>query len=434
MSLPKYPRYKDSGVEWLGEVPDHWKITRVRHACECLDGRRIPLNAVERHERAGEVPYWGANNIVDYIDSYLFNEDLVLLGEDGAPFFDRSRPVAFFVQGPVWPNNHIHVLRPYEIGAGPFIMFSLNATDYSQFIDGSTRDKLTQSSMNEIPLPWPPQVERKMIVTFLNRETAKIEALISEQQRLIELLNEKRQAVTSHAVTRGLNPDAPMKPSGVEWLGDVPAHWDITALKRVATVRTGVAKGKDYGTRRTVTVPYLRVANVQDGYLNLTEVSTMEIPVEELDRYRLRSGDVLMNEGGDFDKLGRGHVWEGQIDPCITQNHVFAVRPEAVSSTWLNTITSSDYGQFYFMTRAKQSTNLASISSTNLMDLPVLLPPVAEQEEIQAFIRRQTVAFDSLIAEAERAIALLQECRSALISAAVTGKIDVRGLAQAEAA
>ena len=218
-----------------------------------------------------------------------------------------------------------------------------------------------------------------------------------------------------------------MKPSGIEWLGDVPEHWEVIALKRIADVQTGVAKGKDHGNRNTITVPYLRVANVQDGYLDLETVATMDIPAEDLQRYALQPGDVLMNEGGDFDKLGRGHVWDGQIDPCITQNHVFAVRPRNVTSAWLNAITGSDFAQFYFMTRSKQSTNLASISSTNLMELPVVLPPESEQKSILMFIADQSARFDTLKTEAQRAIDLLQERRTALISAAVTGQIDVRG-------
>ncbi|MCY3016174.1 MAG: type I restriction endonuclease subunit S, partial [Planctomycetota bacterium] len=177
----------------------------------------------------------------------------------------------------------------------------------------------------------------------------------------------------------------------------------------------------------TISVPYLRVANVQDGYLNLDEVVSMEIPADDLVRYSLRAGDVLMNEGGDFDKLGRGCVWDGRLDPCITQNHVFAVRPRRVSSAWLSTVTGSGYAQFYFMTRSKQSTNLASISSTNLMELPVVVPPDDEQQAIVRFTAERRASFNGLTAEANHAIALLQERRSALISAAVTGQIDVRG-------
>lgn len=214
------------------------------------------------------------------------------------------------------------------------------------------------------------------------------------------------------------------KDSGVAWLGEVPAHWDVIALKRIADVQTGVAKGKDNGSRTTITVPYLRVANVQDGYLDLETVATIEIPPEDLKRYALRPGDVLMNEGGDFDKLGRGHVWDGQIDPCIAQNHVFAVRPRDVSSAWLNAVTGSDFAQFYFMTRSKQSTNLASIASTNLMELPVILPPSTEQIAISAFLDHETAKIDALVAEQQRLVELLKEKRQAVISHAVATGLD----------
>jgi len=210
------------------------------------------------------------------------------------------------------------------------------------------------------------------------------------------------------------------KDSGVAWLGEVPGHWTVVPLKFVAKVQTGVAKGKDNSGRATIQVPYMRVANVQDGFLDLNSVAEIEIPVDDLPRYRLQKGDVLMNEGGDFDKLGRGHIWDASISPCIHQNHVFAVRPHGVGPTWLNAITGSQYAQFYFMTRSKQSTNLASISSTNLMELPVVLPPVVEQTQIAAFLDRETAKIDALVAEQRRLMELLKEKRQAVISHAVT--------------
>lgn len=210
------------------------------------------------------------------------------------------------------------------------------------------------------------------------------------------------------------------KNSGVEWLGEVPVHWKIKRLKFVASVQTGVAKGKDNAGKAIIEVPYLRVANVQDGYLALEDIARIEIPADDLARYRLQSGDVLMNEGGDFDKLGRGHIWKGEITDCIHQNHVFAVRPTAVCSEWLNKVSSSYYAQFYFMTRSKQSTNLASISSTNIMELPLVLPPDDEQQSILHFLNRETGKIDALIAEQEKLLYLLAEKRQSTISHAVT--------------
>ncbi len=216
------------------------------------------------------------------------------------------------------------------------------------------------------------------------------------------------------------------KGSGVTWLGDVPAHWQVKRLKFIGRIQTGIVKGKDNADKQTIQVPYLRVANVHYGYLDLEDAATIDIPCEDLPRYLLQPGDVLMNEGGDFDKLGRGHVWNGEIDPCIHQNHVFAVRPSKVISHWLNTFTGSNAAQFHFMGRSKQSTNLASISSTNVMELPVPVPAEAEQLEILKILGQQSLRLDTLIIKTERSIELLKERRSALITAAVTGQIDLR--------
>jgi type I restriction enzyme S subunit len=220
-----------------------------------------------------------------------------------------------------------------------------------------------------------------------------------------------------------------MKESGVKWLGVVPAHWEVARLKHVATVRGGVAKGRNLGDSPTVTLPYLRVANVQDGYIDLTEVAEIEVAVSEVERYSLRKGDVLMNEGGDNDKLGRGDVWNGEIHPCLHQNHVFAVRPSRIVSEWLALLTSSDYAKRFFESRAKQTTNLASISSSNLSELPVLLPPEREQRELLTKVAGRLGPLESAVSRAKAMVELAKEHRSALIAAAVTGKIDVREVA-----
>jgi type I restriction enzyme S subunit len=444
MTLPRYERYKDSGVEWLAQIPSHWTVKRLRFVAE--------LNPSK-----SEVSHLAPETEVSFLP-------METIGEDGSLELDRVRPLAdvqtgytFFRDGDVT----IAKITPcFENGKGAAMRDLCNGIGFGTTELIVTRPKETQTTstylhwlftsrpfrkageafmygaggqkrvpddfVRDFAIGFPPLPEQRHIVTFLDLETAKIDALVEEQKRLVELLKEKRQAVISLAVTKGLNPDAPMKDSGVAWLGEVPAHWDVCRLKAVAHVQTGIAKGKDNVGRNVVAVPYLRVANVQDGYLDLDDVSNIEIPEDDLERYRLRAGDVLMNEGGDFDKLGRGHVWDGSIDPCIHQNHVFAVRPFGVSPHWLNMLTSSDYAQFYFMLRSKQSTNLASISSTNLMELPVVVPPPEEQGDLLASISAQAAAIDRLIDDAGAASKLLLERRSALISAAVTGKIDVR--------
>lgn len=295
----------------------------------------------------------------------------------------------------------------------------------------TTPEFLVNIGMKDIPtlrIPLPAAQEQAQIARFLDHETARIDALIEEQQRLIELLKEKRQAVISHAVTKGLDPTAPMKDSGVEWLGEVPVHWDVGTLRWYATIQGGVAKGKDYEGRETVVMPYLRVANVQNGYVDLAEVKEIAVLESEVERYRLRAGDVLMNEGGDNDKLGRGTVWQAQIDPCLHQNHVFAIRPNGLlNAEWLATFTQSEQARTYFFLNSKQSTNLASISASNVMSLALPIPSVSEQQQIIAYLEEDRSSHEQLTEVAISTVELLQERRSALISAAVTGKIDVRG-------
>ena len=200
--------------------------------------------------------------------------------------------------------------------------------------------------------------------------------------------------------------------------------WPRTRLKFVAQVQGGLALGKNYGPTSLVEYPYLRVANVQDGYLDLAEVATVFVPETEAARSLLAVGDVLMNEGGDADKLGRGCVWQGQIRPCLHQNHVFAVRPRGIAPEWLSAWTSGPQAKAYFESRAKQATNLASISATNIREMPISVPPLPIQRAIAAYLDCETAQIDALVAAKERWVELLAEKRRALITRAVTCGLD----------
>lgn len=450
MSFPRYPKYKASGVEWIGEVPAHWEVVKLRHLVSKIEQGWSPQcegEPVTSSDQWGVLKVGCVNGGVfdpaenkalpaglaaqpdlgirrgDILISRANTRDLV--GSVAVPEADHPRLMLC---------DKLYRLRLREKATSAFVQRLLQSSSSRSRIElaasgaSASMVNISQEVVLQMECAMPSMSEQVAIAAFLDRETAKIDALVAEQQRLIELLKEKRQAVISHAVTKGLDPNAKMKPSGIEWLGDVPAHWEVKRLRQVAEIRTGVAKGKDLGGVEALEVPYLRVANVQDGFVVLDEVATMPVPKADLARLSLRRGDVLMNEGGDFDKLGRGCVWDGQINPCITQNHVFAVRPHSASSEWVSMFTCSQAAQFFFMSMAKQSTNLASISSSNLMELPLPIPERGEQLRIVKAVEVMKSESDQLVAEAERAITLLQERRTALISAAVTGQIDVRSI------
>jgi type I restriction enzyme S subunit len=292
---------------------------------------------------------------------------------------------------------------------------------------GSTVESLESDLVGETEIAVPPLPQQRAIADYLDRETARLDALVAAKERVLGLLAEKRRALITRAVTHGLDPRAPLRDSGIPWLGEIPLHWGATRLKFVAEVRGGLTLGKRYGTADLVELPYLRVANVQDGHLDLSDVATVLAPPAEAATCMLEAGDVLMNEGGDADKLGRGCVWRGEIAPCLHQNHVFAVRPRRVLSDWLNTWTSTDGAKAFFECRAKQSTNLASISATNINELPIPLPPPGEQRAIVDQVNSELAKLAELRAATERTTALLKERRAALIAAAVAGRIDVGG-------
>ena len=445
MSLPKYPEYKDSGVEWVGCVPVHWPVLKVKAFTEFCGGGTPSRDNLAYWN--GDIPWvspkdmkseriTGAEECITSEGLFNSTSSIVAVGRllmvVRSGILKHTIPVAIN-DVPVALNQDMKALSfSAHLATSEFFLRWVQGLNDVLLLawakQGATVESIEHSYLAETAVPLPPLIEQNAITTFLDRETAKIDALIAEQEKLLALLAEKRQATISHAVTRGLDPNAPMKDSGIPWLGQVPAHWEVVRLKFVASVQTGIAKGKDVAGKNTVEVPYLRVANVQDGFLKLDDIATIEVEPEQVERYRLLDGDVMMNEGGDFDKLGRGAIWNGEIEDCIHQNHVFAVRPNGVRPAWLNQITSSQYAQFYFMGRSKQSTNLASISSTNIMELPVVLPPDDEQSAIIDWVNAETNRFDRLEAEVNQASNLLKERRSALISAAVTGKIDVRGV------
>ena len=216
------------------------------------------------------------------------------------------------------------------------------------------------------------------------------------------------------------------KESGVEWLGEVPRHWEMKRLKHISRLQTGITLGKKYENKELETRPYIRVANVQDGYLDLETIKEIELPPEDAPRHELKDGDVLMTEGGDFDKLGRGYVWENNIPGCLHQNHIFAVRPlkDRLDSFFLAALMSSSHGKTYFTSTSQQTTNLATTNRTKLGDFPVPVPPNDEQTAIADFLDRETARLDALIEKKQRQMALLEEKRSALISHAVTKGLD----------
>ena len=394
---------------------DGWGTMQLRHASTCLDGRRVPLNVEQRSRRQGDYPYWGANGVVDSIDEYLFDEPLVLIGEDGAPFFDSTRPVAFFVTGKIWVNNHIHVLRVGRNFDPRFVTHCLNATDYGPYIEGSTRDKLTQEKMGSIRLPSPPLPHQRAIADYLDRETARLDALVAAKERLLGLLAEKRRALITRAVTRGLDPNVPFRDSGIPWLGEIPAHWKV---RRIAWL---------FQERDKRGEPDLRLLEVSiNTGVVIREFSDerIETTAADFNTYKVaRRGDVVFNKM----RMWQGAVGIAPEDGLVSPDYVVAEPVGPLSSAYANMLFQTDA---FSAECARHSHGIVwdrlRLYWTGFRDIEVPLPPVQEQAEIVDQIAFETKRLDELSKSTESTIALLKERRSALTTAAVTGQVDIK--------
>jgi len=437
--LKPYPEYKDSVLPWLGEVPVHWVERRAKFFFREVDERSESGNEelMSVSHKTGVTPrkqsvtMFLAESTVGYkicrpgdiaINTmWAFMGALGIARQEGivSPAYGVYRPIRTGMIG----SEYLDKLLRTEAYKTEYIRRSTGIN--------SSRLRLYPDQFLQIPFLCPPPDEQSAIARFLAWATNRLDSTIGAKRRIIALLQEQKQAIIHRAVTRGLDPSVPLKDSGIPWLGEIPEPWEVRRLKDVATVQTGITLGKDYGLVSTTLYPYLRVANVQSDRLDLRNVKHFAVPEVEAKRSILMPGDVLMTEGGDIDKLGRGCLWSGEVASCLHQNHVFAVRCGArLIPGFLVALMGSTHGRSYFQTTAKQTTNLASTNSTTLKAFPLLLPEYQEQQQILSFIDGETGHLSRAITDTEREITLLREYRTRLISDVVTGKLDVREVAK----
>lgn len=438
MSLPRYPNYKDSGVEWLGEVPGHWEVGSMRWLTRRYSGG-TPDKTNLSYWEDGSVPWLNSGAVNDRLitepSTYITDEAFANSSAKWIPV--GALVMALAGQGktkgmvaqlgiPSTCNQSMAAIIPSPKIASRFLYWWLdsNYQNIRNMAGGDLRDGLNLELLGNIQCPLAPLPEQTQIAAFLDRETAKIDELVAEQRRLMALLKEKRQAVISHAVTRGLNPHAPLKPSGIEWLGDVPAHWDSGGLTRfigpVVDYRGRTPLKVDEGT---FLVTARNIRNGKIDYEASLEYVDANSAASLLARGKPEIGDLLFTMEAP---LGQVALID-RTDIALAQRVVkFRGTPNVLHNKFLLHWFMGSACQARLETLATGSTALG-IKASKLGMIECLVPPWDEQAEISAHIERVTEKLDTLTTEAQRAIDLLQERRTALISAAVTGQIDVRG-------
>jgi type I restriction enzyme S subunit len=445
-----YPEYTDSGVEWIGEMPSHWAVCRIKNIATINPAKSavralppdtevsfIPMEAIGEK---GELDATRTMVISEVIAGYSYVADGDLMIAKITPCFENGKGAiaSGLSNGIGFATTEIINIRPAEPEDSAFLFFLLSADPFRKLAEGSMygaggQKRVADSFVAEYHLAFPGKRERKEIATFLDHETAKIDSLIKKQQRLIELLKEKRQAVISHAVTKGLNPNAPMKDSGVEWLGEVPAHWEIRAISRLSTKITNGYVGPTRDILVDEGVPYVQATHIKKGKVNFDQAYFVKKSWSEVhSKSILKLGDVLIVQTG----AGTGDTG------LVTENEVgfnchalIIVQPnqDVVSGEFLSMLLQSQYGYsvLYSIRTGGMHPHL-NCGEVQFVRLPI--PPHEEQRKILELIKIKTSSFDALIDSQNTAIELMQERRTALISAAVTGKIDVRDWQAAAAA
>lgn len=434
-----YAEYKASGVEWANKIPTHWKSVHLRWITNLYAGG-TPSKAIEEYWENGSVPWINSGEVnqglISEVSTYITE---VAYNNSSAKWIPKNSLVmALAGQGKTKGmvaqlaidatcNQSMAAIVPHDFKDSRYLFWwlSSNYQNIRNMAGGDLRDGLNLELLGDIGCPIPSKAEKESIAAFLDYETLKIDALIEKQQQLIELLKEKRQAVISHAVTKGLNPNAPMKDSGVDWLGEVPGHWIVCKLKHAIKSGSSISYGiVQPGEPLDDGIPFVQTTNMSKGTFENDDLQkTTKAIADAYPRSKLVGGEVIL---GIRASIGAAFVVPGKLKGANLSRGVARIVPnENLASEYLVLFFGTGSVSRYWEL-SKQGSTFSEVSIETVRELSLLMPPKSEQLEIEAFIKFRLLKIDGILDFATRKTTLLQERRTALISAAVTGKIDVR--------
>ena len=411
--------FRDQNEEWIGDIPSDWSLVKIKnHFVErnvkVDDVSFPPLSVtmggvVDQMENVSKSDDSGNRKLVKK-DDFVINSRSDRKGSSGISPRDGSVSLINIVLKPknINPKYSEYLFKSYYFKEeffrnGRGIHFDLWSTRYE--------------SMKQIFIPYPKIEEQEEIVSYLDKKINQIDVLIDQIERKIELFKEQRTSIINEVVTKGLNPDVEMKDSGVEWIGEIPSHWDILPLKYFGKVTLGkMLTSEDQGGY--ILKPYLRSTNIQKERVDVSDVNKMWFSVSELEKLRLFKGDLLFNEGGD---VGRTCIWLNELDECYIQNSVNRVRFEK-DNEWFFLYLSSLYHAVGHYDSIVNRVSIPHLTKEKLESVIFLKPPISEQQQVVEYLDEKTKKIDEIIFTEEKRIKLLQEYKQSLISEVVTGK------------
>ncbi|HHF3085179.1 TPA: restriction endonuclease subunit S [Vibrio diabolicus] len=441
MELSAYEHYSESDILWVGQYPSHWNLTRVKY--EAYVKARVGWHGLKSDDFTDKGPYLVTGSDfkgprIRWSDCYhcdlkRYEQDPYIQLANGDLLITKDGTIGkvALVDGlehdeKATLNSGVFVVRPLRDNfLTKFYFWLLQSRVFTDFVNynktGSTIVHLYQDTFVNFAYASPDICEQTQIANFLDHETAKIDTLIEKQQQLIKLLKEKRQAVISHAVTKGLNPQAPMKGSGVEWLGEVPEHWGVSSLGYYASLNTGATPDRSNSSYWEGDIPWIKTGEVKYETIYKTEESISKLAVKQTSVQLSPPGTLLMAMYGQGVTRGR-----------VAILGVHATYNQACVAITPNSYLFNEYLKVFFIAGyhairdGGNETSQMNLNADIVRKFKVTVPPIDEQKEIVSFLEAELPRFDALLENADKAIKLMQERRTALISAAVTGKIDVR--------
>ncbi len=432
-------------------LPSGWAVDSLGTVVDILDSQRVPINSEERAKRLGKVPYYGATGQVGWIDDHLFDEELVLLGEDGAPFLESTKPKAYLIEGRSWVNNHAHVLRGKNGISNRFLMYQLNQVNYRPFVSGTTRLKLPQAPMRQIPLVIAPEKEQRRIVAEIEKQFTRLDAAVAALKRVQANLKRYRASVLKAACEGRLVPteaelarregrsyelasallnrispasEATNSEPTADDLRDLPTGWTWTTL--FSLVVDGPQNGlylpkSSYGRG----APILRIDDFQSHKSRpSTELKLVEADEEELATYSLTAGDMVVNRVNSPSHLGKTLLVEERNLPALFESNMMRIRlHQSISTQYVVFYLSSVDGRARLTARAKWAVNQASINQQDVLATPVPLPPLAEEDRIVTEVFHQVSILEEIRTEIEKDIRRADKMRQSVLKRAFEGKL-----------
>jgi len=414
--MKRYDSYKDSGIDWIGEIPEYWYVKKLKHLAKIYNGQ----DHKNVWDNKGAFPIIGTGGIFGMSNSFLTSGPSVILGRKGT--IDKPQYIDF----PFWPVDTTYYTEIYPTTNARYFYYLCTTINFELYKYGSALPSMTQDDLNQVPFSIPKNYqEQTAIAAFLDCKTAEIDRLIADKKRLIELYEEEKTAIINQAVTKGLNPDVKMKDSGIEWIGEIPEYWEVKRLKYVVSkVGSGVTPTGGATVYQSSGIPLLRSQNIHFEGIKLNDVAYISEEIhEKMSNSKVLEGDVLLNITGA--SIGRTYFAEKSLGEANVNQHVCILRPnEHIISCFFHLLLRSNIGQEQ-MRRDQTGSGREGLNFEMIKNFYIVLFDLSEQHSIITYLESECSRINAKVEKTKKLIALLTEYRTTLISEVVTGKIKV---------